>query len=81
MTNQTYNGWKNWQTWNVALWFGSDEGLYLRVIGMGSFNRDRARSFVLEVLPNGTPDMSSAAEYRGVDWSAISADFNEMRGN
>ena len=28
MTNTTYNGWKNWATWNVALWLGNDEALY-----------------------------------------------------
>jgi len=24
----SYNGWKNYATWNVALWIGNDEGIY-----------------------------------------------------
>ena len=26
--DQTYNGWKNYPTWNVHLWLTNDQGLY-----------------------------------------------------
>jgi len=28
--DKKYNGWENWETWNVNLWLNNDEGSYKR---------------------------------------------------
>jgi hypothetical protein len=32
MTNKTYEGWKNYATWNVALWINNEYGIYLGAV-------------------------------------------------
>jgi hypothetical protein len=82
---EKYNGWANYETWNVALWFGNDYGMYQAVKEHGAkFTAASAEEFTKELLPNGTPDFESrggAKCYAKVNWKEIAADFNEMRGD
>ena len=32
MSTTTYNGWKNRQTWNVAMWIGNDYTTYVKAV-------------------------------------------------
>jgi hypothetical protein len=33
----SYNGWENFETWNVALWLQNDEGLYNLACASGNY--------------------------------------------
>lgn len=77
-----YNGWTNWATWNVALWFGNDEGLYGTLTD--HYNRavdkpdaDEIGVLVREFFPNGTPDMESAERLAEVDFDQLADSWGE----
>jgi hypothetical protein len=54
---EEYNGWKNYETWNVALYLDNDEGTYLAV-----------KEYVRYAL-NSTDDLSydGLIEYMGIE--------------
>ena len=51
--DQTYNGWTNYETWNVALWIGNDEFLYTQARKCYDYKRFVQR---MEGLMSETPD-------------------------
>lgn len=81
MKRQRYNGWANYETWNVALWLGNDESFYraMREMVKASkkpVNCGRAREIVNELLPDGTPDTKAMSRVR---WGEIAAFLEENR--
>lgn len=50
MTNKEYNGWTNYETWNVALWMDNDEGsdAYWSEQAQDIYNRAEAGTFTKE---------------------------------
>lgn len=53
-----YNGHKNYNAWNIALWLGNNESLYhlARWCIRTSDNRNQAARKMMEHLPEKTPD-------------------------
>ena len=71
----SYNGWKNWETWNVALWCDNEEGIYRDRMRQEPRTAEEVEAFVREYFPNGTPDMRGDDPYERtavcVDWKEI----------
>lgn len=69
--DNTYNGWKNRATWNVALWLNNDETLYRMVINYGKeMNYKMFAEQYLSLFSDSTPD--------GVLWLDESLDFDAL---
>lgn len=79
-----YNGWKNWETWQINLWLDNEEPLYRekqRFLRRGKLDESSVRAFCEEQFPDGTPDMqgdekeSVAEQWAKVDWTEIAEHF------
>ena len=70
MTAQTYNGWANYETWNVALWLGNDEGMYHLAKGWAEHGYKSLSHQLVETFGAVTPD--------GVYWKHADLNINEL---
>lgn len=79
MSNE-YNGWTNWETWQVPLWIDNDECTYNQRIEhrrfFGDWTAESVESMVREYFPNGTPDMNGATDLDAVNWEEIADNWN-----
>lgn len=76
MNDERYNGWKNRQTWNVALGFQNDEGIYR--MALEAENYEALRQELREMGQIETPD-GVAYNDSGLDVAELDAAIAELK--
>jgi len=68
-----YNGWKNRQTWNVALWLGNDEGLYNMARGYAEYE-EPYKQLAAELRTAGVTETPDGVAYNDPDLDIAALD-------
>lgn len=89
MSDDGYNGWKNYETWNVNLWIQNDEGFYSHMVeelrsilethesDWENVSLAEVRGLIREVIGSKTPDGVRTTDAK-IDWLEISDALLEL---
>lgn len=72
MSDTTYEGWKNYDTWNVSLWINNDEPLYHKAVEFMKVNPDRDNPYIGFLLNN---YMTHLVTPDAVEWMSDTLDY------
>jgi hypothetical protein len=73
-----YNGWSNYETWNVSLWYGD---LFASMASEQKLDGASLEEMVIEMEMGNIPESSFAADIlnaslRRIDWDEIADHYN-----
>jgi len=74
-TDDKYNGWANYETWNVALYIQNEESLYLAAREFMAHDRQPKASYAAFVAFEGLNRKKTAD---GVAWISSKLDYAEL---
>jgi len=77
----TYNGWKNWETWNTYCWLTNDEGMYYAarqvVEDEGDLEEFVVQLYGVDDMPAGLVSDFVSMALHEVDWDEIAEGLRE----
>jgi hypothetical protein len=72
MSDTTYNGWKNYDTWNASLWINNEEPMYRKAVQFMEENPNRDNPYIGFILKN---YMGHLVTPDAVEWLSDKLDF------
>jgi len=76
-TQETYNGWANYETWNVALWIQNNEFLYNTAVACVEYH-DGAFETAYEKFIRSMHNVDSFTTADGVSWDDELVNHDEI---